>query len=197
MNSDGPPARTLRLFVGAWPPKEVVAKLAGVRMLVADPHQALRWTEPEKLHLTLCFMGEVEERRLSEVEEAIRESWAEFPPISAWVRRLGGFPDSRRARVIWAGVEAEGDGFICLALALRHGLTQRGIGFDNKPISPHITLARVSRREDGPGFRLPELEETDFGPWTVDSIRLVQSVQDRVGSDYRTLAKFPLMGGQP
>lgn len=188
--------RILRLFVGAWPPSEVIAKLSEVRLLVPDPSLALRWTEPEKLHLTLCFLGAVDAGRVSQVESALCESAREFPPIRARVARIGGFPNALRARVVWAGVDAEGDAILRLAQSLRKRLQEREVGFDEKPISPHITLARVSRYGSSPGFRLSEGSETDFGPWTLGAIRLTQSLQGREGSEYRSLSEFPLTGAE-
>ncbi|MBV6490565.1 MAG: RNA 2',3'-cyclic phosphodiesterase [Fimbriimonadaceae bacterium] len=188
--------RVLRLFVGAWPPSEVVAKLSEVRFFVPDPSRALRWTEPEKLHLTLCFMGAQEEGRASLVESALRESAREFPPIRARVAQIGGFPSALRARVVWAGVEAEGDAIRLLAQSLRIRLQERGITFDPKPISPHVTLARVSQNGRSLGLRLPEGSKTDFGSWTLGVIRLTQSLQGREGSEYKSLSEFPLTGAE-
>ena len=101
------PAR--RLFVALEPPEPVRRRLAALadelRRGAGRAADEIRWVAPENVHLTLQFLGAVPEERVAGVEAALRAAAAGARPLALEVRGAGGFPNARRPRVLWAGLD--------------------------------------------------------------------------------------------
>jgi 2'-5' RNA ligase len=102
----------------------------------------LAWVPRDKRHLTLKFLGEVEEARESLLVEAADRAAARQPPMEMHVREVGAFPNFRRARVVWIGVEQE-PRLELLHHDLELACEREGFEVEGRPFRPHITLARV------------------------------------------------------
>ncbi len=105
---------------------------------------AVRWVEPGNLHLTLHFLGEVDEARLASVKTVLA------PPLAAGPLRVelgdwGVFPTAGPARVIWIGLSAGAAALARLHAELAGRLRQAGIALDDRPFSPHLTIGRVKQ----------------------------------------------------
>lgn len=149
------------------------------------------------LHLTLRFLGDVEEGQAAKVEEAVRQGSADFGTFSLKIGGLGCFPPrGREVRIVWVGAEAEPLG----ALADRLEQRVRAIGFpaEEKPFIGHITLGRV--REDRSRGRLREAIEKFGGANSpaleerVEAITLMQSELRPAGPVYIPLTRISLAG---
>ena len=99
----------LRLFIALQVPEAVKAQiqLAQDEFRRALPPSCARWTRPEQWHLTLKFLGNVDAGRLDALTEAVREVCEKFALLKLCAERIGCFPDLRRPRVIWVGVQDE------------------------------------------------------------------------------------------
>ena len=130
----------LRLFV-AWPLPEGVGREIGrmTKELRAELPPA-SWPRPESIHLTFAFLGDTSEERASTIASALDSVACAAIPI-----RLGGvgvFPDERRPRVVWLGVDPAPP-VVVLAGEIRRALAGVGATFDPKPFRPHLTVARI------------------------------------------------------
>ena len=130
----------MRLFVAIDIPPEVKDSL---RALLDrwKPLAKLNWSPVDNLHITTKFIGEWPEARLDEMKTAL----AEVPvpgPIDIEIRGLGWFPNPRHPRVFWAGIEA-GELLRDLARATEQATAKRGVPVEERPYSPHLTLARI------------------------------------------------------
>ena len=131
----------MRLFVAADPPPEALAHLGAAvdrARDVAGPD--LRWQDPARWHLTLAFLGEVEDHRLDSIRQALATVAA--PPFALVLEGLGCFPPRGPVRIVWAGVRPQP------LLPRLHGLIQAslvpcGITGEERSYSPHITIARI------------------------------------------------------
>jgi 2'-5' RNA ligase len=114
----------------------------------ADKLRGVKWVEPGNIHLTLQFLGEVEEKLLDQIASGLRKELADFPAFEASLSGLGAFPDRSRPRVIWAGV-AQGAREL-EQLSARVQEANRALGFtpEDRPFRAHVTLGRVKGRCD-------------------------------------------------
>jgi 2'-5' RNA ligase len=116
-------------------------------------------TPPGNLHLTLAFLGELDEAQVKATGAAVDGAAAAVGRgFDVGWGEPGGFPGGRRPRVLWLGVGVGADELAAANKALRRELNARGVAADDKPYRPHLTLARV-RRPPLPAERLAELQD--------------------------------------
>lgn len=178
----------LRLFVALDLPDDVRVRLS----LLAGGVPGARWVSPEKFHLTLRFIGEVNEGVAHEIAHSLDEVRAE--PFALRLNGLGTFGDPRKPRLLWAGVEA-GDELGRLRDRIEWAVVRCGLTPDNRKFKPHVTLAHL-RNVAGPrvmqAVRDYNLFATD--PFTVDRFVLYSSVLGPQGSIYRPEARYDFGG---
>lgn len=180
----------MRLFTALDLPDEIIGRLD--RFIVRlKPTARIAWSPASNLHITTKFIGEWPEERLSELESALR-GVASRPPIEVHIHDVGFFPNERAARVFWAGIEAPG--LAELASDTDSGTSPLGIASENRPYSPHLTLARIKQRLNlAPLRQAIEREESlEFGRFEARSSFLYRSQLRPEGSVYTKLAEFPL-----
>jgi 2'-5' RNA ligase len=186
----------MRLFVAIEIPEGPRADARRRLQAVRDRLPPARWVDPDVLHLTLVFLGSVEEPALPALGEALAGAAAGHPPFPLALAGGGTFPPRRPARVAWIGVEA---GPVLGALqADVAAAASRAVGYvpESRRYNPHVTLARCP----DPWPRLAteaftaafagRLDET----FPVSRIALFESQLGRGGARYRVAAAFPLAG---
>jgi len=180
----------MRLFVAIDIPAEIKDAL---RYFVdrLRPTAKISWSPVDNLHITTKFIGEWPELRLDEIKGALTALPAKGA-IDIKVKGLGWFPNARRPRVLWAGVQG-GEPLRALAQATEQAVGQLGVPADERDYSPHLTLARI--REAIPLERLHQTIESfpagcgfDFGSFSATQFFLYISA----GGKYTQLAGFPL-----
>jgi RNA 2',3'-cyclic 3'-phosphodiesterase len=178
----------MRLFTAIDLPHEVRDALAAVLNRLR-PLAKLRWTAPEKMHVTVKFVGEWPEERLNELNRALAEVPASGP-IDVSVRRVGWLPNPRSARVLYAGVEAS-PSLAALASATERALEPIGIAAEDRIFRPHVTLARTRDRVPLGALKsaLREVELNSFGDYRASSFFLYSSAD----GSYTKLQEFRLL----
>lgn len=178
---------TYRLFVAAYPPAPALDSLAGFLAGLHLGQEGVRRTPRDRWHLTLAFLGDVAEERLSDVESALGKVSAAAPEV-----RLSGGGRFGRGKftIVWTGV----DGPVApLAQAVRRHLRRARLPYDRKPYRPHLTLARPGGRLTTAELAadLAALKEYRGPSWTVEELRLVRS---HLGPNpvHETLSSVPL-----
>lgn len=144
----------------------------------------IRWEAPEALHVTLRFIGSWPDARVPELAAALADlRWQPFP---LQLTHLGGFPDLRRPRVLWAGV-APSQPLTALAAEISMRLAALGIAPDPRPFMPHVSLARLR-----PGQRAGELAPVVPATWTTGEFNLYETVPNApAAARYQIRARFP------
>lgn len=157
-----------------------------------DMGRAVRPVDPDGLHITLKFLGDVSADSVVDIEQALRADLSPIPAFKTNLTGLGAFPHAGRPSVIWIGA-ANVEEFLRLSDAVEDALNPLGFPRERRPFHPHLTLARIKAR---PPRELPTLlehhAETDFGSAAVDHATLFQSELTRSGPRYTVLHKFPL-----
>ncbi|MGE0481169.1 MAG: RNA 2',3'-cyclic phosphodiesterase [Phycisphaerae bacterium] len=153
-----------------------------------------RWCTAAQLHVTLKFLGEVDDRAVPELVAIGRAAAAALAPFDLRVSGLGGFPTPRRPRVLWMGVEDATASARRWLADVEPGLAARGFPAETRPFQPHLTLAR-SRDPAGStalGAWLARREAPPARTVAVTHFTLFQSVLKPSGAEYRVLAETPL-----
>ena len=147
--------------------------------------------EGENIHLTLKFLGNVSTPRLAEVQSSLKQ--LTFPSFSAEIKGAGAFPNLKHMNVIWVGVNEGWSQVEQIYEQVEKLLYTLGFKRENRPFSPHITIARVRsiRKRDEIANFLQHLSDESFGTITVDKVQLKQSILSSSGPKYSTLLEIP------
>ncbi|MEE8517047.1 MAG: RNA 2',3'-cyclic phosphodiesterase [Alphaproteobacteria bacterium] len=176
----------IRLFVAIELPEAVKAELA--RLCGGVP--GAKWVKPENLHLTMRFIGEVNEDAANDIAAVLDQIRA--PSFNLVLSGVGQFSSHRTPRVLWVGVE-KNESLVYLTGKVESALVRAGVSPDRRRFSPHITLARL-RTASKP--RINSFVSTNAmftaGPIDVDSFILFSSFLGRNGALHRPEAVYPL-----
>jgi 2'-5' RNA ligase len=189
---DGGMNMVVRSFVALELSDEVREKLAELLKRLHQTNAAVKWVEPENLHLTLKFLGEVPEEQIQNIVEALRAVAQKFEPFSLTVRGVGGFPDLRRPRVLWVGVEATNP-LMRLQQLVEQAMEKLGFEPEERAYHPHITIGRVKGMAGIDKVRAILSEHADicFGTVLIKHLTLFRSDLSREGPTYTPLALLP------
>jgi RNA 2',3'-cyclic 3'-phosphodiesterase len=189
---------TWRLFVAISLPEGVKNEIekAQEEMRRALPGNVVRWTKREQFHLTLKFLGNVAESRVTELAEGLREVCRPFFALRLRAERIGFFPDMRFPRVVWVRVQDEKNNLPELQRAIEIGVRQFTKERAEKNFTGHVTLGRIQNIKRPQAEILSKLAlgmaGRFFGEWKADRVELIRSELSSGGSRYTTLAAFPL-----
>lgn len=191
-----------RLFV-AIPMPEAARNLMGrVIQLLAHEDWPVRWIDPDTAHMTLHFLGATPPEQAELLRMALATPAAKIPTFELKTSGLGVFPNARRPRVIWIGLDGETDQLQRLYREIGGTLSALGLAPDTDRFNPHITLGRV-RDTASPAFAAAIQTQLDANSATsritansvkvpVDEILLVRSFLDAKGAKHTPIASFPL-----
>lgn len=178
----------MRLFVAVTPPEEIRHLLVRRYMDI----ERAKWVTMERLHVTLRFLGEVDDAVAERIRSHLREVASTGAPFEIRVSGVGTF--GRPARVLWAGIEPP-EGITRLATAVEEAVVRAGVSPESRAFSPHLTLARL--KQSPPVMVRRFLEHNrglDLPPFSVRDFRLYSSVLSPSGPTYRPLEAYPLAG---
>ena len=182
----------MRLFIAIDLP-------ASWRELLAKPQQSIgwlghgvKWVDPKATHLTLKFLGEVAPNLLDSVKDSAARACEQFPDFTMRMKGTGVFPDAKRPRVYWAGIDAP-ETLIELQKEIERQMEELGFEREARGFSPHLTLARI---KDPMGKQRMTEALLDYKlesePVTVSQTVLLRSHLSEDGARYEPLAHFSL-----
>jgi 2'-5' RNA ligase len=179
----------VRLFVAVEVPADVRDSLArDVYELRPTAPVGLRWSDPSRWHLTLAFLGEVQDAQLEELSRRVARAAARYTGPVLRLTGAGQFG----GRVLWARVVEDAEKAVLpfLAASVSAAARRSGVAQDERPYRPHITLARASSTVDLRPM-VAALEGARSRVWTVDDVLLVRS---RLGPRpvHTTIRRFPM-----
>ena len=190
---------TIRAFIAVPLPEPLLAELGRVQRKLERkvPPRSVRWVRAEGIHLTLKFLGDTLTEKLPEIKAALAAVARNGPPCSFTVGGLGCFPNPRRARVVWVGVQEQTGKLAVLQDAIEEVMAPFGYPPEGRGFSPHLTLGRAHRRasrEDKAriGEVVAATEVGILGEVAVDHFALIRSVLKPTGAEYTTLESFRL-----
>lgn len=182
-----------RLFTAVFPPADVRERLAALRDGPGTPLPTARWVRVEHFHLTLRFLGTIEDAQAEAAQAALEAvSGAAF---NLTVAGVGRFPPSasKAPRVLWAGVTGSA-ALDALYAGVEAAITQAGLPREGKPYKPHITLARLKTHKPTPEADRFLAAHADYhaGDFRVGEFVLVESALSPQGPHYTIRARYTL-----
>jgi RNA 2',3'-cyclic 3'-phosphodiesterase len=189
----------MRLFIAMAVPEPIRAGVREwqqrLRRLVSGP--ALRWANPDQMHLTLAFLGEVDEPRLPHLNATVEAACSSSAPFLISVRGAGFFPNEHRPRVVWVGVCSPHGELERLQRSVRGAMKDYAEKREGRAFRPHLTLARascLSSAEAGViGGAVRAAQSACWGEWTADAVLVMRSELLPQGSRHTCLARIPLV----
>jgi len=187
----------IRTFIAIEIPPEVRKSLSRLQQGLKADGQQVKWVEPENLHLTLQFLGNIDADKVGDITAAIEKAAAGIRSFRIEVGGLGVFPDIRRVSVIWVGLAGELEKLDRLQKNIGANLTPLGLPPETRPFAPHLTIGRVrdfARPEDRAALgRL--VAQTDYSvKYKIDvtAVNLMKSQLTREGPIYSKLMSITL-----
>jgi len=185
----------IRAFIAVTLDPKVIDHIAAASTLLQRQIAGVRWLAPANFHLTLKFLGSIEETMIDPIGAALRDELRLFPPFAINAKGLGVFPGPKRPRVLWVGLT--GDCLLSLASCVESALQPLGFAPETRNFTPHLTIGRwreADRAANSLGSQLVIWRSQEFGISTVESVRLIQSVLNPQGASYNDLVTIPLIG---
>ena len=189
-------ART-RTFIGIDIGGAIRASAVALQKELAKAGAEVKWVTPESMHVTLLFLGEVDDRELHAVCKAVKAVAAGEPPFPLRVSGVGAFPTARRPKVLWGGVADGAEPLARLHAALEAEMLELGCyRTEERGYTPHLTLGRVTTAEAGFALaaELPSRAAWQGGRTAVEEVLVYSGEMDRDGPVYTVIGRAPLTG---
>lgn len=168
---------------------ELGTEIGRLRAVARD----VAWVAESNLHVTLKFLGVVDEARVGAITEALGAAVSAASAFDVAIRGLGAFPTSSRPRVIWAGLPGA-PALAALAGEVDRALAELGFPRESRPFAAHVTLGRVREPRRNPALAEALLRPVDVGRMTVTRVSLMRSDLHPRGARYTELAGLRLAG---
>jgi 2'-5' RNA ligase len=162
--------------------REKISKLIGE---LKKSETDVKWVKPENLHVTLKFLGDVDEKALPEIFDSLEKSLTNDTSFQFNLKAIGTFPNIRRPRVIWVGIDNGADSLKALAKKIDETMLGFGFAREKRGFSPHLTIGRVKStrliERLTNMFKDVDFETDDF---VIDEVVFFQSILKREGPTY-------------
>ncbi|MCL0087321.1 RNA 2',3'-cyclic phosphodiesterase [Dehalococcoidia bacterium] len=188
----------IRAFIAIELPDQAKCDLSQLlNSIRPGQERAVKWVNPDSIHLTLKFLGNIPAEKVANIARAIGEAAAVAKPFTVELQGLGAFPSLRSPRVVWVGVGGDVQLIVNLQKRIDQVLIPLGFPTERRQFSPHLTLGRVrdkatsqERRSLGESIRSMRLEGSP--PFLVDEVCLMRSTLTSAGAIYHRLASIHL-----
>lgn len=180
----------MRVFIAALIDSETLLLLKRCQESLKPIWKGVRWERPEKFHITLKFLGYVDDSGIGRVARITEEAVRTLHPMRMRLKGAGCFPSVERPRIVCFCLEENGDGDLGKAQSrIERGLTTLGYAPESRPFTPHITVGRVKRKAASLRGTLPSMDDVEF---LIKDITVIRSDTLPEGSQYTTLNTFEL-----
>jgi 2'-5' RNA ligase len=190
---------TIRSFLAFELPPDIKREIDRISREVRRSNLNARWVKTENIHLTVIFMGNISEDEIPDIGTEVGKVCADFGPFDISLAGIGLFPDIRRPRVIWMGIDGEIKRLAYFRDTLQNSLKPFGIKIEKRRDSPHLTLGRFKKAVKGRSL-LEDLvtRYRDIkGPMgLLNDLVLFRSDLKPDGARYSRIASWPLSGLQ-
>ncbi len=184
----------IRAFVGFFTTKKIHEH---VERLEEEAKGIIKgkWTDPQNLHMTLQFIGYIDENKAVDIIRNIQTITETYKPFSVKYKSLGTFPSPDKPRILWIGVGEGSTKLKAIAKEIQRINKRSGINPDSKPFHPHVTICRI-KEADGKKVAkfIRKYKNFSFGEETVERIALIKSTLTPVNPVYTVIEEFYLRG---
>lgn len=186
-------SETVRTFIALELPGEVLDQLSGLQEeLKGTATGRVSWARPELMHLTIRFLGDIEERQVESITEAIERAVEGLESFELSTTGLGAFPNLHRPKILWIGI-ADSCQLKAISDRINSELKAIGIKAETKEFRPHLTICRLRERGHIKGLaRAAEATATSSKPFEVKEIILFKSEVGGKSPVHTALKRFQL-----
>ncbi len=184
----------IRTFIAIDIPEEIKDEIFEIeKELSKAAGEGIKWEEKEKFHITLKFLGDVNEEAINSIYQTLNESLSGFGKFSVIYKGIGAFPDFKNPRVIWVGCEDPIGKLFELQKIVEEKMSELGFEKEDKEYHPHITLGRVKKAKNISSL-IKKMENINFEAKTgeVAEVLIMKSDLKPSGSVYSVLRKIKL-----
>lgn len=178
----------MRCFIAVAVPNRIKSKIKEIQEEIKATGANLRLVNFENLHLTIKFLGEIDEHQIEEVKTFLET--LDNKPFEVSVKGLGAFPNENYIRVIWLGLDKNEENFLELMQKADNNL--KHIRDEKRKPAAHLTLARVTMPNEKLKSLIKKLKDVEIGRISVKSIKLMRSKLSPKGAEYSILDEFQL-----
>lgn len=184
----------VRAFIACDIPESLLDKISSIQDKLKGLDADVSWTKVSGIHITMKFLGDIEEDSIEKVAAVIEGASEGQNPFEVRVKGSGAFPNLRNPRVAWLGVEDEAKGLRQLQQPLDDGLKALGFEPEEREFKPHLTLGRVKgqKGKERLAAAVSELKALDLGSFKVDRVMLYKSELKPTGAIYTKLREVVL-----
>jgi 2'-5' RNA ligase len=179
----------MRSFIAVELEKNLIEKVHEIQTRITEGK--IKFVEPENLHFTLKFLGEITEKKVQDVSTSLKEVCSSVSPFTIYIRNVGVFPSLNYIKVIWVGTDSTE--FLTLSQSVDSSMAELGFRKERN-ITPHLTIGRV--KAPGNKARLQDqiktLADTNIGEMEVSSVVLKRSELTRKGPIYSDIEEITL-----
>ncbi len=183
----------LRVFIAISLPAPIKRKVKEIQDILYSDKDMVKWVKPENTHITLKFLGSVEERKLGEIWRVVELSVSVRTTFPVKVEGVGCFPSTNRPRVVWLGIKASED-LSDIHSMIEDGLQNLGFSREQRGFDPHITIGRIKHIGVRGRFmqRLYRLKAFEIGRFYIRGVTLFRSDLSPKGPIYTRLKETRL-----
>jgi len=183
----------MRTFIALNLSDETKEELSRIQEELKKADAGVKWSKPHNIHITLKFLGEIDEAKASEIKTALDGISEEYKPFDISLFKLGAFPSLNQLRVLWVGIDKGCSEVDRIAESTEKSLEKIGFLREARPFSAHLTLGRVKSGRNKASLK-EKLSSIEVEPKSsrIDNITLYQSTLTQKGPIYTPLhvAKF-------
>jgi len=185
---------TIRTFIAFKLPKNIISSIGEIQNRFKSYAFKARWVNPENIHLTLKFLGDINYFAIEKVSEAIINAVNGHAPISLAVKGAGVFPGIKRPRVIWVGLTGEIEKLVGIQNDIEENLEELGFPREKRPFRGHLTLGRIKEKINPKKLldAMKKFEKFESKLFIADKIFLFKSELKSTGSVYKELKNISL-----
>ncbi|MEK6568609.1 MAG: RNA 2',3'-cyclic phosphodiesterase [Candidatus Omnitrophota bacterium] len=183
----------MRIFIAIKLENEIKDKLSQIQEELKSAQADVRWVKPENIHLTLKFIGEIEEAKIPEILHHLKELASKTKPFILRISTAGAFPGLKSPRVVWVGVKEDTGELARIAETIENSLAELGFPKESRKFFSHLTLGRL-RSDKNKDRLIQKLEKTKVPELTqrISSIILFKSLLQPTGAVYQGLSEISL-----
>lgn len=186
----------IRSFLAADLPMTLRTSIVDATAKLRDSSFDVKWLKPEGIHLTLKFLGGIEEKQIQPIVDAVRPVVINQKPLALRAEGIAAFPNLKRPRVIWIAVTGDTERLKNIQERIEQSLSALGFPAENRPFSPHLTVGRIrsGRKITDLISKIQELAGITFSAFTVNELVLYKSILRPEGAAYLPLQRLPFTG---
>jgi len=183
----------IRTFIAIELPVEVKQVARKIQNQLGVSIEGIRWVKNENIHLSVKFLGNVEENRINDIAVAVKNAVKDISVMNLKTGHLGIFPNERRPRILWLGMEGDVPEFIRMSKNCESELAKVGFEKDAREIKPHITVGRIRSKKKQKGL-LKILKDMPVGniKFRADTLIIMRSELNSDGAVYTDLQSVKL-----